>query len=101
MTTAQTTTALPMTQGERIWYALRRGHMGVNQMADELGITRQSLGAWISDRTKRVPTLYLKTIALRCGIRYEWLRDGTGSPFVASGEEAATVRDLYLTGEAA
>ncbi len=97
MISAQTT-ALPMTLGERIWYALRRGHVGVGEMADELGITRQALGRWIADGNKRgVPQLYLKTIALRCGIRHEWLRDGTGSPFAGEMEpdDAAVTTNHY------
>jgi hypothetical protein len=78
MTTAHSEGHIPeLTLGARIYLALRQAKIGVNEMADELGVTRQALGRWIADGNKRgVPTLYLKTIALRCGVPYEWLKDG-------------------------
>lgn len=66
-----------VTLGMRLYIALRAADIGVQEMADELGITRQALGRWIADGNRRgVPSLYLKTIALRTGVPYEWLKDG-------------------------
>lgn len=65
------------TLGDRIRKSLRDAGVGINEVADELEIDRQVVSRWLSDRNKRgVPAVYLKLIALRCGVNYEWLKDG-------------------------
>jgi transcriptional regulator with XRE-family HTH domain len=47
-------------------------------MADELGVTRQTLTRWMSDIGAPPRSAYLKVWALRCGVPYAWLADDRG-----------------------
>lgn len=62
---------------DRMRKALRHAEVGVQEVADYLGVTRGTVGTWINGRIEpSVQTLRL--VAMRCGVSYEWLRDGIG-----------------------
>jgi len=56
--------------------ALREAEIGVGEMADYLGVARNTVGSWINghqDPTKQTLRLWV----LKTGVSYEWL---TGEP---------------------
>jgi len=57
---------------DRMKKALRVADIGVQEMADYLGVARNTVSTWINGRiTPSKQTLRLWS--LRCGVRYEWL----------------------------
>jgi transcriptional regulator with XRE-family HTH domain len=87
----QTTTALvpEWDVADRMRKALRISGVGVQEMADYLGVARNTVSTWINGRIE--PGQQTQRLwALRCGVPYEWLKDGTqtqsGPP--RGGEEA-------------
>ena len=61
--------------GDRMRKALREAGIGVGEIADYLGVARTTVSNWINGRIEpSVQTLRLW--ALRCGVDYDWLRDG-------------------------
>jgi len=61
--------------GWRLQMALRHGGVSVQEMADELGMNRNSLSRWLNDRA--VPRrVIVKQWALRTGVPYEWIATG-------------------------
>jgi transcriptional regulator with XRE-family HTH domain len=63
------------TVGWRIQRALDFAGVKVEDLAEELGVSRSTISRWMHDGGP-VRAIYLKTIALRTGVPYEWLRDG-------------------------
>lgn len=60
---------------DRLRKSLRHAGIGPSEMADYLGVSRQSVGNWINGRIE--PSLQtLRLWALRCGVDYEWLAGG-------------------------
>jgi transcriptional regulator with XRE-family HTH domain len=60
---------------DRMRKALRVADISVQEIADYLGVSRNSAGSWINGRI--VPsTQTLRLWALRTGVPFEWLRDG-------------------------
>lgn len=49
--------------------------VGVSEMADYLEVSRTSVSNWINGRV-RPDTRTLRVWAMRCGVPFEWLRDG-------------------------
>jgi DNA-binding XRE family transcriptional regulator len=60
---------------DRMKKALRHSGVGAQEMADYLGVSRQSVGNWINGRVTP-STQTLRLWALRCGVPLEWLRPG-------------------------
>lgn len=64
--------------GDRMRKALREAGIGVGEMAAYLGVARTTVSNWVNGRIEpSVQTLRLW--ALRCGVDYDWLRDGRPS----------------------
>ena len=63
------------TLGWRLRRALDEANVGMDEIAHELGVSRNTIGNWCHDRN-RPSTLHLKQFALRCGVPYEWLKTG-------------------------
>lgn len=60
---------------DRLRKSLRIAGIGVQEMADYLGVSRGSISNWISGRNRpSAPTIRLW--ALRTGVSYGWLRKG-------------------------
>jgi transcriptional regulator with XRE-family HTH domain len=60
---------------DRMRKALREGGLSVQEMAEYLEVSRNTVGRWINGK---VPpsTSTLRLWALRTGVPFEWLRDG-------------------------
>jgi transcriptional regulator with XRE-family HTH domain len=61
--------------GDRMRKGLRYAGVGVQEMADYLGVARSTLGNWLGGRIEP-STQTLRLWAMRCGIDYEWLAFG-------------------------
>ena len=60
---------------DRMRKALRISDVGVQELADYLGVARNTVSTWINGRITP-STQTLRLVALRTGVPYEWLRDG-------------------------
>lgn len=77
MTTTPQQAGVPdWTTGWRLHRSLVHAHMTIEQMAEEIGVSRSSVSRWINDRAAP-RTAYLRLWALRTGVPYAWLLDGT------------------------
>jgi transcriptional regulator with XRE-family HTH domain len=63
------------TLGWRLQRSLAHADLSVEQMAAELGVTRQTVGRWLHERGEP-RTAYLRLWALRTGVPFEWLVSG-------------------------
>ena len=62
-------------KADRLRKALRVADLGVQDIADYLGVSRNTVGSWINGRTE--PNVgYTRLWALRTGVPFEWLRTG-------------------------
>lgn len=76
MTQAPTTEQVPQFDlADRMRKALRHADIGVQDMADYLEVSRNTVGTWINGRNKPSPQT-VRLWALRCGVPFEWLRHG-------------------------
>lgn len=60
---------------DRLTKALRHAKVGVSEMGEYLGVTRNTVGNYLHGRTvpdKRTLRLW----AIRCGVPLEWIEDG-------------------------
>lgn len=72
--------AVPMwTLGDRMGKALSFADVSVQDMADYLGLSRNSLSGYINDRLRPKRQTVLLW-AMRTGVSLEWLETGEGSP---------------------
>ena len=73
---------------DRLRKSLRTGAVSSGEMAAYLDVDRSTVTNWMSGRINpRVQSLRLW--AMRCGVPFEWLRDGTAP---ADAAEAVDVR---------
>ncbi len=82
------------TLGWRMKRALSHAGIKAEDMADELGVTRQTISRWVNDVGAPPRSLYVKEWALRTGVDYSWLIYGTTAPNTDGGERAR--KDLNL-----
>jgi transcriptional regulator with XRE-family HTH domain len=66
----------PVTLGWRMQIALGWAGVSVQEMADDLGMSRNALSRWINDRGTPPRAAFLKQWALRTGVDYNWLNTG-------------------------
>ncbi|WP_158087257.1 helix-turn-helix domain-containing protein, partial [Mycobacterium aquaticum] len=64
---------------DRLAKALRVADVSVQQMADYLDVHRNTVSAWINGRTPP-STQSVRLWAMRTGVPYLWLKDGTIRP---------------------
>lgn len=63
----------------RMALALETADLSISGMANHLEVSRNTVGNYIAGRTN--PTVAtLRVWALRCGVPFAWLRDGTVTP---------------------
>lgn len=87
MGTEQTSVVVPeFDTADRMRKALRTSGVGVQDMADYLGVARNTVSTWINGRIQP-STQTLRLWALRTGVPYEWLQHGT------SPEPSTTARN--------
>jgi DNA-binding XRE family transcriptional regulator len=77
---------------DRLRKSLRHAGVGVDEMADYLGVSRRSVGNWINGHIE--PSRQTKRLwALRCGVDFNWLCHGYSSPCFDPGKpESSQVR---------
>jgi transcriptional regulator with XRE-family HTH domain len=75
---------------DRLRKALREADLSVQEIADYLGVSRNTVGAWINGRT--VPNkASLMLWAMRTGVPFDWLRTGESPhPVDPDGGEVVT-----------
>lgn len=92
MTTQQAITIAvpPETLGDRMRRALRKEHISVHEIADYLGVSRNTVSTWINDRIYPSEQT-LKLWAIRTGVPERWLKEGDASmsPFPAGSMSQA------------
>jgi transcriptional regulator with XRE-family HTH domain len=76
MNTEEATARIPAWDtADRMRKALRDSGIGVQEIADYLGVSRGAVGTWINGRV--VPsTQTLRLWAIRCAVSFEWLTGG-------------------------
>ena len=89
--------AIPLLEwdvADRMRKALRSSGTGVAEMADYLGVSRNTVGTWINGRITP-STQTLRLWALRTGAPYEWLANGEAPhpDGPDGGLEACAIRD--------
>lgn len=74
------------TAGDRLGKSLDYADMSVQEMADYLEVSRNTVGNYINDRT-RIPRPTFKLWAMRTGVSPEWLEHGeaAGTPSPPDG----------------
>lgn len=89
MTEPTTSAGIPSWDvGDRMRKGLRHAGVGVQEMADYLGVARSTLGNWLGGRIDP-STQTLRLWAMRCGIDYEWLAFGAVDNHVAAARAIA------------
>lgn len=74
--TQQATFGIPQfTKGDRLGKALDFADVGVGEMADYLGLSRNTISNYIAGRTK-IPRPTLMLWSLRTGVPIEWIETG-------------------------
>lgn len=96
MSTTQATPGVAVPEfdlADRMRKALRASGVGVQEMADYLGVARNTVSTWINGRIE--PSTQTKRLwALRTGVPFEWLERGEVTP--ANDEETrAGTTDRY------
>ena len=71
---------------DRMRKALRVSDVGVQEIAEYLGVARNTVSTWINGRIDPSKQT-LRLWALRCGVSYEWLLDGDAPPPVPPAVE--------------
>ena len=88
MTEMPTTGTVPtFDKADRLAKALQHARVSVQDMADELGVSRNTVGNYLNRRTT-IGRAALRVWALRTGVPFEWLENGespTSSPTPGSG----------------
>lgn len=74
---------------DRLRKSLREADLGVQDMADYLDVSRNTVSAWINGRTPP-STQSLRLWALRTGLPYEWIKDGEVSQNGPGGDDGGT-----------
>lgn len=76
MTNAQPSAAkIQWTQGDRLWKSLSIANVSNQEMADILGVARNTVGNYIAGRTP-IPEGFLRLWAMRTGVSYGELKWG-------------------------
>lgn len=65
------------TIGWRMQRALAHASIDTTEMADELGVSRQTVSRWMNGHGATPRIGYLKLWAMRCNVPLVWLVDGT------------------------
>ena len=66
---------LEFDQADRLRRSLRISNVSVGDMAEYLGITRETCSRYINGRSE-TPLQTLRLWAMRTGVPFEWLQDG-------------------------
>ncbi len=91
--------ALEWDLADRMRKALRASGVSNNEMAEYLGVSRNSVSAWLNG-TNAPRLAHMRLFALRTGAPFEWLQTGetTGAPSSPDGDDGAPVTDVRSKG---
>ena len=81
-------TELEWDVADRLRKALRFADLGVGEMADYLGVSRNTVGRYINGHA-RADRRTLRLWALRCGVPLGWLQTGETLPRMDSNHQPA------------
>jgi transcriptional regulator with XRE-family HTH domain len=79
---------------DRLRKSLRTADLSVSEMAEFLGLTRETAGRYMNGGT-RVPLQTVRLWAMRTGVPFEWLKDGV-VPADLHGDDAEAARPARL-----
>lgn len=102
MTTTVERTPVPTWDlADRLNKSLRHADVSVQQIADYLGVHRNTISAWLHGRGKTPPQAMLVAWAVATSVDYEWLTTGSependGPGGAASANAAGTQQTLRL-----
>ncbi|MFB9378566.1 helix-turn-helix domain-containing protein [Kineococcus gynurae] len=83
------------TLGWRLQRALAFADVSAGEMADELGVSRQTLSRWMGDKSPIRP-IYVKQWALKTGVDAQWLQNGEAPRPAGPDEGLREVRQQGL-----
>jgi transcriptional regulator with XRE-family HTH domain len=63
------------TLGWRLQRSLAHAGIAVEEIAEEMGVSRSTVSRWLNDRGAAPKAAYLKMWALRTGVPFAWLAD--------------------------
>lgn len=89
--------ALEFTRGDRARKALQFAGIGVSEMADYLGVTRETAGRYINDKAV-MPLQTRRLWSLRTGVPFEWLETGDMCAIRDLNPEPADLSHVQVTG---
>ena len=69
-----------LTLGWRLRMSLDYANISVQQMANQLGVSRTTLSRWMADKGERPKRAYLSQWSLSTGVPYEWIDSGKAPP---------------------
>ena len=69
-----------LTLGWRLRMSLDYANISVQQMANQLGVSRTTLSRWMADKGERPKRAYLSQWALSTGVPFEWISTGQAPP---------------------
>ena len=79
--------ALEWDMADRMRKALRAADLPVQEVADYMGVSRNTISAWINGRATPRKSM-LRLFALRVGASYKWLETGE-APSSPDGDDGA------------
>jgi transcriptional regulator with XRE-family HTH domain len=79
--------ALEWDMADRMRKALRVADISSNEMADYMGVSRNSVSSWINGRAVPRRTM-LRLFAMRAGVSHKWLETGE-APSSPDGDDGA------------
>jgi transcriptional regulator with XRE-family HTH domain len=90
------------TLGWRLQRSLAHAGIAVEEIADEMGVSRSTVSRWLNDRGAAPKQAYLKMWALRTGVPFAWLADmgpnGRGAPKVYGRGSKAQRGQGFISG---
>lgn len=63
------------TLGWRLQRSLAHAEISVEEIADEMGVSRSTVSRWLNDRGAPPKAAYVKMWAFRTGVPFAWLSD--------------------------
>lgn len=63
-------------KADRLAKALQHAHVSIQEMADELGVSRNTVGNYLARRTP-IPRASVIVWSMKTGVPFKWLETGT------------------------
>ena len=86
------------TLGWRLQRALAHAGVSVEEMADEIGVSRSTVSRWLNDRGTPPRIGYVKLWALRTGCSLEWVLGWVPALARAGGQNSTNLTTLIPAG---